>query len=180
MLKHNKPFQEIIYRYYPVEISSSDLKYGETEQAQNRWNKIEQLRDDTAKFHKLLDKLKLQVNPTAMERAIQLSYVGEFSLPRRIGYVKLETCVFIISGIVNLFTVYLRSDFTRQNTIEGVHSQEELDIVNCVSKVIKEVYPDYEPFPMDFFHTRVPGVDASLRYNDYATYFECLMSENIY
>ncbi|MGK9127190.1 hypothetical protein M1D52_02215 [Olivibacter sp. SA151] len=180
MLIHNEEYQKIIYRYYAVEIPRSDLNYDKTEQSKNYWEKVEQCSNDMARFDRLKEKVASVLEVNVLELKVGLSYVAEFYLPQRIGPGKLEACVFIISGITNLFSVYLRSEITRLNTLSGIQSQEERDIINQVSELIKEIYPEYEPFPMDLYHTRVPGVAANLRYNDYATYYECLLIDHIY
>jgi hypothetical protein len=180
MLIHNEAYQKIIYGYYAVEMYRSDLKYGETEQSKNYWKKMDELRGNTGQFEKLLEKIESIQKTTVLERSTDLSYVAEFYLPKPIGPLKVEACVIVISGIVELFSVYLRSDVRRTTTLSGIRSKEEFDFINHISELVKQDYPGYEPFPMDLFHTRVPGVDSSLRFNDYATYFECLMTEHVH
>ena len=179
MIKHINAYQKIIYKYYPVDICRGELSYREAKQTQNRLKKIQQCRNNTAQFERLLERIKSQVNPKAYELTINQSYVGKFWLSSNIGCGKFDSCIFIISGMVNLFSVYLCSSLTHENTLAGIDSRAEIEIINQVSHFIKEVYPAYKPFPMELFHARSPGLDAKCQYNDQATYFKCLMAEDI-
>lgn len=177
---HNQKYLETIYKYFAQDINRGDEKYQQTPESKNYFRKVEENRKDTVLFDRLQENIATERNANVLVRNIDINYVAQFYLPEKIGYQKFEACVFVVSGITNLFSVYLLSDITKATTLEGIRSNEELEIINTVSTQIQLVYKDYEPFDMDFYNTRVPGVFANLRYNDYATYYECLLTDHLY
>lgn len=179
MIRHNEKYLDTIYKYYPKDLDPGDQEYQESAEYIAFLKLKERCASDTGLFDNLCRVIAEERKVNVAER-INFSYIAQFYLLERIGYAKLDSCTFIISGMEKVYSVYLRSDLTKVTTLEGIRSQGELDLINDIIKHINRIYPDYVPFDMDFYHTRVPGIMSSGRYNDQSTYFECLLSNTIY
>ncbi|WP_130855642.1 hypothetical protein [Olivibacter jilunii] len=179
MIRHNEKYLDTIYKYYPKDLNPGDQEYLESAEYIAFLKLKERCASNTGLFDNLCKVIAAERNVNVTER-IDFSYIAQFYLPERIGYAKLDSCNVIISGMEKVFSVYLRSDLTKVTTLEGIRSKGELDLINGIIKHINRIYPDYVPFDMNFYHTRVPGIMASGRYNDLSTYFECLMVAQLY
>ena len=51
-------------------------------------------------------------------------------------------------------------------------------IDNLISRIIKSYYSGYKPFPMEYFNEKVANVYSSKRPLEFATYYECLITDS--
>lgn len=182
MLKHNEEFLDIIYKYYPKDIFPSDPLYIETPEYLARLSLQKELigqTDKIDKFNKLKDEIGKDQGALVDDRSLSggdLCYQGVFWLEQPIGMYKVNRCAFNISAIVDLYSVYMTNG--SYYTLNGLMALEEITLYKHISKFIEQSYPELSVFPMDLFHTRVPNVLSRKRYNDYATYYECLVTDH--
>ena len=180
MIRHNQKYLDTIYKFYPKNIYPGNKEYLDSPEYAALLDLQELCLTDSERFDTLRKNIAKERNVNVMERNINFAHIAQFYLPEKIGYSKLETCTIIVSGMAKVFSVYIRSEITRITTLEGIRSKEEFDVINSITEYIIRIYPEYESFDMDFYNTKVPGVMANLRYNDYATYYECLLTHHIY
>jgi hypothetical protein len=179
MIRHNQKYLDAIYKFYPKDIYPGNKEYLDSPEYAALLDLQELCLKNTERFDTLRENIAKERKVNVMERA-NYSHIAHFYLPEKIGYAKLESCTIIISEMLNVFSVYLKSEIRNMTTLEGIRSKEEFEMINSVTEHVTSIYPEYEPFDMDFYNTRVPGVMANPRYNDYATYYECLISDHIY
>jgi|GEM_PF-1472735 len=177
MLRHNQKYLDIIYKYYSKDIHPGGEEYLYSPEYKAYLALQEQCREDTGRFDRLLEEIGKDLDVDVLPRFISTSYVAMFYMTERIGFAKYERCIIIISGMLNVFSVYLGNDNKSETTLMAIRSREELDLVNRVTGHVMKIYPEYEPFDMNYYYTRVPGIYATHRYNDYATYYERLLAD---
>lgn len=177
MLRHNQKYLDIIYKFYKKDLDPGDNEYLYSSEYKAYLALQEQCREDTKRFDQLLEEIGKDLDVDILPRFISTSYVALFYMVEGIGFAKYKRCIIIISGMTNVFSVYLGNDNRSETTLMAIRSREELDLINRVTEHVKKIYPEYEPFDMNYYYTRVPGVHAMHRYNDYATYYECLLAD---
>ncbi|MDB5138591.1 MAG: hypothetical protein JWR12_507 [Mucilaginibacter sp.] len=181
-----KEYLDIIYKYYPKDIDASDLNYSNTPeigryiQLQNYYIK------NTQTFDTLSAKIADEFNQLPMDYSLQgifdFSYKAILYIPESLNIKNFSICVFYVSVVAKYYCIYLTQSYAG-----GVNSLEyltidvaEQNLINRVEKCIKIYYPDYEPFPMEYFEERVPRISSGKRYLDNATYFECLITDTLF
>lgn len=179
-------YLDIIYHYYPKNIYASDLNYSYTPEITRLFKLLERTRQDDQTFEELKSKFSKEFNQVLIDHSLSgvfcLSFMSDLYISNDwdINFYKL--CAFNISVVSNYYCVYLTQiNYQGANTLQtGPTTENERTFIDYVEKRILEFYPDYIPFPMENFNEKVPGVYSGGRNPlEYATYFECLVTNHI-
>ena len=173
-----------IYKYFPKDIHPSDLNYINTPECKLQWELIENSRNNDHLFlemcHHLTDKLNFKsFQDMSLQGIFDLSGKAVFYLPdtSEMGY---PCCIINVIIIAPLYAVYF-SAFSggANNTLNKtpVEAKHQSLIDGSIALIINDYFPNYKPFPMDFYSEEIPGIRSAKRYNKYATYFECLLTD---
>lgn len=180
-------YLDTIYKYFPINLHTSNLKYVYTPEIIRQWELIEHSRKNNGHFSQMADTLVKHLNCSSYQ---DLSLRGIFDLSRKaVLYLPLNhfneeypCCVINVSVIAKCYSIYF-TKFTGIpiNTLRtGLVSSAQKSLVDSmISHVIRTYYPGYKPFPMEFIDELIPLVYSAINYNDNATYFECLMTNDI-
>lgn len=181
-----KEYLDIIYKYYPKDIDASDLNYFYTPEMQ----RYVKLQDDCIKNSQTFDALSSMIagefnqltNDYSLRGIFDCSYKAIFYIPENLNIKNFSICAFYVSVLAKYYCIYLTQSYAG-----GVNSlahltidPEEQNLISKVEKCIKIYYPDYKPFPMEYFEERVPRISSGKRYPDNATYFECLITDTLF
>jgi hypothetical protein len=179
-------YLDIIYQYYPQYIYATDPNYSYTPEIINLFKMLEMARLNNQTFEKLMTDSIHTFDPFAIDFSLHgvfgCSYMAWFAIPEIWGIQKYRRCVFNISVISNYYSIYLTQIHGNGPcSIEtGSANEQERTFIAHIAKQIKLFFPDYVPFPMEYFHEKVPNVYAgSGDPFSYATYFDCLITNHI-
>ena len=182
-----KEYLDTIYKYFPKDLHTSSLKYADTPEIKRQWELIEHSRKNDGHFSQMANTLVKHLNCSAYQ---DLSLRGIFDLSRKaVLYLpnnhfneEYPCCVINVSIIAKYYSIYF-TKFTGIpiNTLKtGLVSSAQKSLAdNMISRIIRTYYPGYKPFPMEHFDEVVPQVYSAINYNDSATYFECLITNDI-
>jgi|GEM_PF-1508782 len=177
----------LIYSLYPVNISPSDLNYSNTREISNFF----QVAAGAEENEGIFKEMSLAIyNDLKCVNMMDFSLRGIFDLCRKVVLAlpldaineEFPFCMVNISVIAKYYCIY----FTKLrgqpvHTLNSPVSQHQQDMIeNQIVPIIKKFYPDYVEFPMQYFDEKVPGIHSSSKFNEYATYFECLVTKDIY
>ena len=106
---------------------------------------------------------------------------GMLFLPKNHYNEDYPCCVVCVSVLANFYCIYF-TKFTGVpiNTLnKGITKAQSL-IADKISRIIKSYYKGFQYFPMEYFNELVPHVYSSNGDDRYATYFDCLMTDDIF
>jgi hypothetical protein len=184
-------YLETIYQYYPKGIDTSDLKYPHSPENLRQWALIEDERRNeksSQHFGNMAEVLVKYLNCSAYE---DFSLRGVFDLCRKaVLYLpnnfyneEFPCCVVNVSVVSNFYSIYFTKfasiPINTLQTDEITDSQKSL-IDHFISPIIKTFFNGYKQFPMEYFNEQVPGIYSSKNYGQYATYFECLLTDDVF
>ena len=182
-----KDYLDIIYELYPKDIYASDLNYPYTPENIKQWELIETSRKNNQYFEDMTTMLAKQLNceghqDFSLRGIFDLSRKAILFLPKNSHTVDYPCCVIDVSIVSNYYCIYF-TKFTGVpiNTLkQGSVNEAQIAFDDHISRIIKMHYPGYEPFPMEYFNEPVPYVFSAVNYDQYATYFECLITTDIF
>lgn len=174
----------IIYYYYPQNMYPSDLKYSYTPEITRFYERQESMQKEHDIFKKLCADLEKSIGLSTLD----YSFAGDccrkaFSyIPKSYGITRFDQCVVSMSGMVNLYSIYLTKYYPDANHTTLEHTlidEDKRKLIDDIVNIVKKYYPNFEPFPMEYYAKEVPLIFALQRYNELATYYECLMTAHI-
>lgn len=184
-------YLDTIYSLYPKDIHPSDLNYSSTPENIKQWDIIEAARSDHESnryFEEFTKALVLRLN---CQNAQEFSFRGTFDLcrkavlflPNNYHHEEYPCCVINVSIVSKFYSVYF-TKFTGVpiNTLANgfVNDAQKKLYDGLISIIIKSYYAGYQLFPMEYFKEKVPHILSSKNYNQNATYFDCLMTDDIF
>jgi hypothetical protein len=191
-IKTMEEYLDLIYKYYPKDIHTSDLKYPYTPENVLQWKLIEDVLKNEKEnnyFEDMSETLAKSLNCIAHEDFSFRGGISDLSrtcmlyLPNNPYHEEYPCCVINVSIIVKYYSIYF-TKFTGApiNTLKrGNLSPVQKSLVdNKISRIIKTYYNGYQPFPMKYFNEPVLHVYSAKNYDEYATYFECLITDSLY
>jgi len=179
-------YLNIIYEYYPRDVFVSDLAYSDTPERTRFFELLEKLKASNQTFKEMCKSLSDGLKTSTLD----YSFAGQdpcstaiFHIPSIYHVARFQQCVVNISGLVKYYCIYMTNPSPRDNTFaKKIEDEDQLAFLRNVNSYIEEYYPDYKPFPEDWINKNVEHVyslSVLKDYDNYATYFECLMSSNI-
>jgi hypothetical protein len=183
-------FTDIVYRYYPKDIYVSDPRYPSTPENVRQWNLIEDARknkEDNTHYENMITELNHYLNCSSYEDfslrgAFDLCRKSVLHLPKNLHHIDYPYCVICISIVTKFYYIYFtKFAGTPINTLHNdpiTEIQRSL-INNLISRIIKNHYKDYQIFPNELIDEHVPNIYSSKNYDQFATYFECLMTDDV-
>lgn len=111
-----------------------------------------------------------------------LDYKAVFYIPKHWGIIDFTRCAVHVSVLSKYYCIYLTQSYADgPNTlISGPKTDNERKFISDVAEYIERFYPGYRPFPMECYNDTVPGVFSSKRPFEFATFFECLITDFIF
>ena len=181
-----KEYLDLIYSLFPVNIYPSDIKSPYTKEILNQWELIDRARGDESTFKEMSNTIYQELNCV---NSMDFSLRGIFDLCRKvILFLPIDNrneefpyCVVNISVVAKYYCVYFTKFYgTPVHTLNRPISKHQQDMIDHhIVPIIKKYYPGYEEFPMEYFNEKVPNVYSSINFDEYATYFECLLTDDI-
>jgi hypothetical protein len=163
------------------------MGYSYTSECIRQWEFIESSRENTAHFENMTKMLSEQLH---CENYQDFSLRGVFDLCRKsILFLPVNSsnteypcCVINVSVIAKYYSIYF-SKFSGvpTNTLKsGPVNEAQKSMEQHISKIVKSYYPGYDPFPLKSIDEIVPEIFSSINNEQYATYFECLVTNDIF
>ena len=181
-----KEYLNIIYDLYPKDIYPSDLNYPYTPENIKQWGLIEEERKSNEYFEDMVTMLAKFLNcenhqDCSLRGVFDLSRKAILYLPKNSKTIDYPCCVINISIVSKYYCVYFSkgTGFPINTLKQGPNETQKLFEEN-ISRIIKTHYSGYIPFPMESFNERVPHVYSAVNHDQYATYFECLMTTDLF
>lgn len=177
-------YLDTIYRYFPQDKSPSDLDYSYTQEIKRFFELGEKLKREHGNFERLCAVLEKRLGM----RNTDYSFIGDncrtvmAAIPASYGISRFPLVVINVSGMVDYYSTYLTKQvsFSQITTLEDETLDEnEQKLVNDLANIVNEFYLNFKPFPMEYYAKEVPLIFSSKRYNELATYYECLMTTHI-
>jgi hypothetical protein len=174
-----------IYNYYPKDLAPTDPRYPFTIEMQNFFKLQEIAGRDNKIFEKLLatitDELKVPTMDYSLRGVFNLSYSGTFHIPESFEIINFKKCVFIISLISKYYCIYLTQIHESENNTlaNGPTARNEKKLIDYIAQIVQSSFPEYQTFPMKYFKEKVSGIYSAKRPFEYATFFECLITDQI-
>jgi hypothetical protein len=181
-----KEHLDIIYNYYPKGIRPSDIGYVNSPESIRQWQLIEKFRKTTGYFEAMAEEIN---NQLVCQNYQILSLRGIFDLcnkcilflPKNSLHEDFPCCVINMSIVVKHYFIYFTKFlYDPVNTITtGTITNAQKSVLDIIEKTIGLYYPGYTTFPMEYFDERVPEIFSSIAYDQQATCFECLMTNDL-
>ncbi|WP_295653493.1 hypothetical protein [uncultured Mucilaginibacter sp.] len=176
---------KLVYNYYPKNLFVSDLGYPYTEEMARYFKLESRAKENNGSFKKTIESLSLEFNCLVMDNsfcgAFDLSYRAIFYIPKNLNITRFTRCVINIGVLAKYYCVYLTQAYANgKNTFyDRTVNENEQGFVNKVSLIIQENFPDYRPFPIEKSNVKIPNIYSAKRPGEFATLFECLMTDYI-
>ena len=181
-----KEYLDLIYGLYPANMDPGEFKYSYTKEVSNLWALINRAREENHTFNEMISEVYKELNCVSSQdfslRGIpDLCRKSLLKLPIDQRNQKFPFCVVNIGVVVKYYFVYFTTFHGGPiNTFNKPVSQYQQDMIDeQIVPIIKKYYPDYEGFPMQFIDERVPDVYSFKECDVNATYFECLLTNDI-
>lgn len=176
----------MIYCLYPVNIDPGDIEYSYTQKIENLWELIFRAREENHAFTEMIAEIHKDLNCIS-SRDFSLRGIPDLCrksllrLPLEQENQQFPFCVVNIGVLVKYYFIYFTTFHGGPiNTFNKPVSQYQQEMIDQhIVPIIKKYYPDYVEFPIQFIDERVPDVYSFRNCDEFATYFECLLTNDI-